>query len=129
MITLTYGVTSIELPADLAWADEFAWSAIAQRSEYTITGALAVEEAAKQAGRPITLEGDDVRAWVSRATLLTLQAWARLPGQTFTLSIHGTAYTVLWDQARGPIAAAPKSFYTDTDPADDYVVSLRFIEV
>ena len=130
MTTLTYGATTLTLPDDLPWTDEFSWPAVEQRTEYSITGALIVEASAKQSGRPITLTANENRGWISRATLLTLKAWAALPAQAFTLVINGGARVVAFDQQRGAIEAVtvlPQ--LTDTDAADEYIPTLRFIEV
>lgn len=128
--TLTHGVTTVTLPNDLLWTDEFGWPAVEQRTQYSITGALLVESAVKQAGRTITLAGGPSWAWIPRATLVTLQAWAALPAQQFSLVVRGeAARTVVFDQAGGPIAAQPVIDYSDPDGGDDYVVTIRFIEV
>lgn len=83
MPAITLG--GVTLPDDLQWTDEYAWSPVARASEYSLTGALIVEEAAKLAGRPITLGGD--WAWVSIATLTALRALAATPGWTGTLAL------------------------------------------
>lgn len=81
MPAITLG--GVTLPDDLQWTDEYAWSPVARASAYSLTGALIVEEATKQAGRPITLGGD--WAWVSIATLTALRALAATPGWIGTL--------------------------------------------
>lgn len=129
MTTLTYAATTLTLPDDLPWTDEFGWPAVEQRSEYSITGALIVEASAKLAGRPVTLTGNETRGWISRATLLTLKAWAALPAQAFTLVINGETLSVAFDQARGAVDATPLFSLVDTDAGDDYIPTLRFIEV
>lgn len=73
----------VTLPDDLQWTDEYAWSPVARASEYSLTGALIVEEAAKLAGRPITLGGE--WAWIGIATLTALRALAATAGWTGTL--------------------------------------------
>ena len=128
--TLTYGATTVTLPIDLLWTDEFSWPAVEQRTQYSITGALLVEAAVRQAGRTITLSGGPSWGWISRATLVTLQTWTELPGQQFALVVRGeAARTVMFDQSQQPIEAQPVIDYSDPDNADDYVVTLRFIEV
>lgn len=129
--TLTYGGTTVTLPTDLMWADEYAWRPVEQRSTYTITGALIVEAYAKQAGRSITLRGGADYAPVTRSTLEALRAWAAVPGRIFSLVLRGeTARTVAFDQAAGAIEAAPLIDYSDVDANDSYVsLVLRFIEV
>jgi hypothetical protein len=128
-ITLTYAATPLALPDDLLWRDEHDWRAVEQRQQYTITGALIVEAAAKQAGRTITLEGSDECAWIARSALGTLTTWAALAGQTFTLNLRGVNHTVVFDQDAGAISARPVWEVSDPDAADPYVVTLRFLKV
>lgn len=127
--TLTYVATTITLPEDMLWPDEYAWRAVEQRQEYTITGALIVEAATKLSGRRITLAADSGYAWMTRATLDTLFAWSALPGQTFTLLHRGVTRTVAFDHDAGAIDASQIIDYSDPDGADDYAVTLRFIQV
>lgn len=127
--TLTYGVTTLTLPVDLLWSDEFAWQAVEQRQEYTIAGALVIDATAKQAGRTITLSAGDDYAWMTRATLDTLRTWSLLPAQTFTLLYRGVTHSVIFDQSAGALDARPVIDYSDPDNTDDYAVTLRFIKV
>ncbi len=129
MKTLTYGATTLTLPDDLLWTDEFSWQAVEQRTEFSITGALIMEAAAKQAGRPVTLAGSQTRGWVTRTTLQTLKAWAALPAQAFTLVVNGGSLAVAFDQARGAVEAEPLFALVGVDANDDYIPTLRFIEV
>ena len=62
----------VELPEDLEWADEYTAWKVGQVVRYSLTGALIVQEAALQAGRPVTLQslelgGGDYAATVSLA--------------------------------------------------------------
>lgn len=129
MTTLTYTGTTLTLPDDLAWPDEFEWAAVEQRQQYTITGALIVEAAAKQAGRTITLEGGDDFAWVPLADLETLLAWKALPGQVFTLVLRGVTHSVVFDHEGRSVEARPVWDVSDPGPADPYIVTLRFLKV
>jgi hypothetical protein len=135
-ITLTHptaGVGSaplpLSLPAQLDWPDEFAWDQVEQVTTYTTTGALIVESAAKQTGRPITLQGSETRAWCERGPLLTLRQWASQPGQTFTLLLRGTTRTVVFDHAATALEASPIVDYADPENTDYYAVTLRFLEL
>ena len=128
--TLTYSGTTVVLPNDLIWADEYAWRQVDQRTTYTITGALIVEASARQSGRPITLRGGPDYAWVTRATLEALRAWAAVPARQFTLVLRGEApRTVAFDHAAGAIEAAQVCESSDVDSGDFYSLTLRFIEV
>jgi hypothetical protein len=129
MTTLTYSGTTLALPADLQWTDEYAWQPVEQRTRYTIFGAMRVEAAAKLAGRPITLAGGRNYAWIPRTTLETLRDWTALPAQTFALVYRGQAHTVVFDQARGPLQAEPILDYAEPAGGDFYVTTLRFLKV
>lgn len=129
MTTLTYGAITITLPDDLSWPDEYTWRAVAQSREHTLTGALVVESAVRQAGCPITLSGDDSGAWITRAVLDALLAASYLPGQQFTLTLRGVAYTVMFDHEAGAIDARPVWDVSDPTGSDFYVTTLRFFKV
>ena len=119
----------LTLPDALIWSDEFAWKQVEQTAEYTSTGALVLEAWAKQAGRPITLEGGVDYGWCLRGPLTTLNAWAAQAGQAFTLTRNGTAHAVVWNHEAGAIQAAPVIPYSDPLPADAYSLTLKFLEL
>ncbi len=125
--TLTYLSTTLTLPDTLSWPDEFGWTAVQQRREYSITGALIIDVATRQAGRPITLEGGDTRAWLQRSDVLQLQAWAQLPAASFTLALRGTNYAVRFDHLETAVDARPIFDEADPQSTDYYAVRLRFI--
>lgn len=133
--TLTYGATVLELPADLLWANEFRWSAVSQSVDRSITGALLVDVATRTGGRPITLAGKEDSAWIKRSGLATLEAWAALPGQEFTLNHNGVARTVIFDHGTAEESNAIKQVqpvvgFSDPDPSDDYCsLELCFLEI
>jgi len=67
---------SIDLPKDLQWTDEPNWGAVEQAVDYSLTGALMIQEGKKQKGRTITLVGADNMAWLTRGegeSLMTLR--------------------------------------------------------
>ena len=104
-ITLTYNGTTAALSDRLQWSDEFDWSPVEQATAYSTTGAFLVDVSLKQAGQPITLEGTDTNAWISRALCSTLQAWAALPGIQFDLVLRGVTHRVIFDHAQGGFSA------------------------
>ena len=62
-ITLARAGTTITLSDRLHWTDEFDWHPVEQATGYSTTGALLIDVATRQAGRPITLQGTDTQAW------------------------------------------------------------------
>lgn len=128
-VTLSNGATVLDLPSSLSWSDELSWSAVEQTQTYTTTGALLIEEATKQAGRPYTLEGSDDRAWCTRSLVLTLRSWADAPGAVLVLTIRGTPRNVTFDHQRGALEGFPVMFYEDGSVGadDNYVPTIRLI--
>jgi len=78
-------VFSIDLPKDLEWKDELNWGTVDQIVEYSLTGALLIQEGVKQKGRPITFTGKDNMAWITREQGLTLLAMRNTQGLVMTL--------------------------------------------
>lgn len=128
----------VALPDGLRWADEFAWSPRVQSTEWSITGALLVQEGEKQAGRPITLIGGRTWAWMTRVALLALQSQLdNAPGTGLTLVLHDSrSFQVIprMDES-GAIQASPLPRIGDSgfaDPSDDdwyYIDELRLLEI
>ncbi len=131
-ITLTHGDTTIVLPDDLAWVDEFSWSPVVQSQAYTTTGALLLEHGIKQAGRPITLEGSEDRAWCTRSLVQTLRDWAAVPGISLALVLRGVTYpAVTFNHEGGALEGLPVMFYDDGSWASDdfYYPTIRLIAI
>lgn len=89
---------SVALPGDLRWSDEFSWSVVARNAEWSLTGALLVQESIYLAGRTITLEGKSESIgyiWLERSVILALQALVATPLWTGTLTLaDGRTYPV-----------------------------------
>ncbi len=131
VITLSDGTTTIALDPDLYWEDEYTWSAVEQSVARSLTGAQIVQLGLRQAGRPITLRPeDDVSAWMSRAVMAQLQAWADIPGKRMTLTLRGTAHLVIGrHHDGGMIDARPLIHYADPADTDWVLATLRFLTV
>lgn len=128
-ITLTNGATSVALPDDLSWSDEFTWQQVLQSSEYTTTGALLLDAFSKQAGRPITLSGDTTFAWCQRGDLLTLRNWASQAGLMLTLTLRGVSRAVVFNHDAGALEAESVLGYSDPLDSDPYALTIRFLEL
>lgn len=136
-VSLTLAGTTIDLPDDMIWSDELAWSPVRQKKAYSIEGALIIDRIVLQAGRPITLIGNERRSWIPRSKLLALQAWASLiTDPTFTLHLRGVDRQVIFDldadtnAASGAVRGEPVYPYADPEDGDAYCsVELRFLEV
>lgn len=121
---------SISLHAQFVWADEFEWTALAQSDPvYTLTGAMDIQQGTKKAGRPITLNGDNV--WVSRAELAKLQELAQIPELVMTLTHpKGQSYQVIFGRPAID-GITPIKQYRPSDDSDDdkYRFHLHFLTV
>lgn len=130
MFTLTKDATTLTLPSDLLWTNEFDFAGVEQRRSYSVTGALILQSAAKQAGREIVLEGGANFAWAPRSVVETLYAWTLLPGQTFGLVIRGAAsINVKFNHEAGALRAVPVQDFSDPAADDFYQITLRFLKV
>ena len=130
-ITLTKAATTLTLPEALDWVDEFTWSPVQQTKAYTTTGALLIEEATRQSGRPITLQGSPNSTWCTRNLVIDLHTWSAAPNAVMTLVLRGVSRQVTFDHERGALEGLPVLFYADgsVDPADYYVPTIRFLEL
>lgn len=122
------------LPDDLLWTDEHAWSPAVASTSYLITGALLIQSALRQAGRPITLVGAPDMAWVTRATVEQLRAWAAIPvsaasGRFALTFADGRAFTVAFRHGDTPIESEPVLGIPARSGGDFYRLTLRFLEI
>lgn len=127
--TLTNGATTLTLPDDLLWPDEFDWNPVQATQAYSVAGALLIDRRSKLAGRPITLTGNVDYAWSTRATALTLQTWAAQTNPTLTLSYRGVSYSVAFDHTRQPLRVTPIVEYADPSSTDECFFTLSLIQI
>lgn len=112
----------------LRWSDELAWSAVAQSTDYGLTGALLVQEGTRSTGRPLTLSGGRERAWISRSDLLALHAMLESTAQR-VLTLHdGRQIPVIPRRdGDGPLKADSLREVADPDAGERYFIDqLRF---
>ena len=128
-ITLTYSGTTAHLGSRLLWPDEFRWSPVAQVVDTGTTGKPLVHVGLRQGGRPITLDGVESKAWITRALCETLQAWEALPGVVFALVLRGVTYSVIFDHEAGGFEATPVWRLADGQqtPEQVFVPTFRFL--
>lgn len=131
-IILTDGTTTINLNPDLFWSDELTYSPVAQTVDKSITGASIIQVAAEVDGRPITLENeDDSSGWMARSLIEQLRNWAAVPGQTLTLTLRDTPRLVVFrhQESGGALTVKPVVHFRDADATDNYLATLRFMEI
>ena len=122
------------LPDDLLWTDEHAWTPAVASTSYLITGALLIQSATRQAGRPITLVGAADMAWVTRSTVEQLRTWAAVPvgasAGRFELTLSDArSFTVAFRHADTPIESEPVLGFPARADTDFYRLTLRFLEL
>lgn len=125
---------TLTLPDDLLWSDEHSWSAAVASSSYLITGALLIQSATRQAGRPVTLVGAADMAWVTRSTVEQLRAWAAIAvsnnaGRLRLTFADGRSFTVAFRHAETAIEAEPVLGIPARANTDFYRLTIRFLEI
>lgn len=125
---------ALPLPDDLLWTDEHAWSPAVSAVSYLLTGALLVQSATRQAGRPITLVGPLDMAWVTLATVATLHNWAAAPfsassGRFELTFADGRVFTVAFRHNDTAIEAEPVLGFPAQSDTDFYRLSLRLMQL
>lgn len=125
---------ALPLPDDLLWTDEHAWSPAVTSVSYLLTGALLVQSAAKQAGRPITLVGPSDMAWVTRAAVNQLHGWAAAPlaagSGRFELTLRDArVFTVAFRHQEAAIEAEPVLGFPAQADTDFYRITLRLMQI
>lgn len=138
---MTATLAGIALPDDIQWTDEFTAWRVGQVIRPTLTGALIVQEAALQAGRPITLQGFDdggsrYVAPITLAQLNALRALEEIAGAApMTLVLLGAGETtrtfnVLFRRTDGPaIEARPIKYQIPAEAGDWFLATIRLIQV
>ena len=124
----------LTMPDDLLWSDEHAWTPAVASVSYLITGALMVQSALRQAGRPITLTGPIDMAWVQRFVISTLYDWASVPlgestGRFELTLLDARVFTVAFRHAEEPITAEPVTGYPARSESDHYRLTLRLMQI
>ena len=127
MITLARAGEVLTLSDRLLWTDEYAWTPVVTAQKWGTHGALIVHVGKRKAGRPITLDGRDSRAWIERTQCDQLNAWAALPGAEFSLVVRGQARTVLFlEFTADPVWRLEDG---EIDNQTVYVPLFKFLEV
>ena len=121
----------LTLHHDLLWTDEHSWSKTVASKTYSLTGALLVQVGTRKAGRHITLAPpSEEMAWLPRATVDTLHAWADIAGLVMTLQMdNGQTYNVQFRHDDGALESRPVKGFPSPDPADYFLATIRLMEI
>lgn len=119
---------TVQLPRGMVWIDELDYSPVQKELAHSTTGALLVDVATHQAGRPITLQAEDDAGWIPRSVLLDLHALALDATAQHQLQMaDGRTFAVIF--AQDAISARPLA-RPELPPAHyPYVATVRLIEV
>jgi hypothetical protein len=120
--TLQNGAETLTLP-DMLWEDEFNWQPVQGTVSYGGAGALHIQRAVKQAGRPMTLGGP----FLTLAQVQTLYAWSTSATAQLQLTLRGQAYAVVFTPNGTALEARPVFDQATYDAADPYRARIRFI--
>jgi len=128
MITLTLkdappGTVPLELSDRLLWTDEYAWNPVVIEARFGTTGAQMVHVGKRKAGQPITLDGKESAAWISRAQCDQFKAWAAIAGAAFDLRLRGVVSTVLFVQFQ----ADPVWQLLDSEHVGEHASELQYM--
>lgn len=123
---------SLSLSHDLLWNDEHSWSKVVSNTEYSLSGALIIESAVKQAGRFITLQPPEPEmAWHTRDILDQLLAWASIPDLQMRLTLDdGRVFVVVFRHQEAPvIESEPVTGIASSDPTSWWRFTLKLMEI
>lgn len=123
----------ILLDDELYPTDEHNWSPVVSTSSYSLTGALIIQQGVRQAGRPFTLQSQSDMGFLTRQTVNQLRAECAKVETAFWLDYIADSSVkrvkVMFDHGKNPIEASPVKGFISPRPDDDFLVTLRFIEV
>lgn len=124
--SLSDGVTTIYLPEEYLWVDEYSWAPPVHSSDYTLSGAQVIQTAVRLAGRPITLQGENDSGWIDITTLNQLHALASVEGKTMTLTLaDARSFQVMFNHDGGAVIDAKQI----ARGINTYYLTIRLIEV
>jgi len=127
-------LAEILLPDDLLWSDELNWVPLVGNESYALNGALIVEQAVKQAGRPMTMKYPDREmSWVTRETVEALRSWASVANKTYSLVFEypsdTRSFDVVFRHSEAAVEAEPVKGFPGHDDTDYFLPTIRFIQV
>ena len=123
---------AIQLEDGFFWSDEN-WAEIQQNQEYSVSGALIVQEGRKQAGRPITLQpANKTKGWIKLRDLNQLRQWQNLQEQ-FTLQFQWPhdqrRFNVIFNHKDNALESSTIKGTPATSLDTYFNVTMRFTEV
>lgn len=123
----------ISLSDELMWVDEFEWNSVKSNKDYTIAGALIIEQSKLLSGRPISLERPDNECGFStRGVVKKLREWSEIINQRYQLTLERgerRMFTVIFDHEK-PLKAEPVKGFVGKNTDDElWFCNLYFLEI
>lgn len=121
---------ALTLHAQYIWSDEYEWSPLKQSEpEYSLNGAMHVQQGTMLAGRPITLDCEYAR--IQRSDVELLQAWSAVPELELTLTHpDGRAFDVIFAaQALSDIVDIKNYKPSDKRPDDPMTANIHLMTI
>ena len=124
-------IGGITLDKDMTWEDEFTWSPLQVKSEYSITGHVVVQAWKRRTFRPLTLKGDQNHGWQQKTTVQALYALAHAAGDDLgpvahTVEVQGQTFQAIFDNSEGaPVDFTPVTWEPDTPTDFWYTGTIR----
>jgi len=129
-LTLDDGTTTITLPEDLEWTDEYAWDSVRQDVQPMIGGGVVISENLLLVGRTITLVSDN-DVWIRKSVIDELYTMLNSVDKQMTITLpDARTFTVMFDRSSGtPIEAKPLWRKRNQLTTDFYTLTIRLMEV
>jgi len=128
-LTLDDGVTTITLPDDLEWIDEYDHDPIGQDIQPMIGGGMIISENNITSGRLITLVSRD-GVWVLKSILDAVIVFKNTIDKQMTLTLpDARTFTVMFDRSSAPVEAVQLFEKRLPLPDDYYTLTLKLLEV
>ena len=126
---MTTTLNTVPLPDDLQWLDEFAPRVI-QSLKTTLDTAPHIVAVSRSKGIPISLRSWDDGAFVTRETVLLLQAAAEQAGLVMPLVLRGESFNVMFrHHENNAFTAEPIRQIANPGPDDLCRIALNLITV
>lgn len=121
MTTIVLG--GVTLHPDMIWRERFTDQKVAQSAKRTLGGALVVFAGSLHNGAPITLATAESTGYPTRAMVDAVRALAEVAGAQYTLSFHGTDYSVIFrpDESGGNAVVMEPLKKTNRPEAGDWM--------
>ena len=121
-------LNGLALPDDLLWSDKYDWTPTEQTETRTLTGALIIETAQKQGGRPITLTGSEDSGWATKIQVDAVFAMLSITTPMVLTLQDGTTFNVTFrNKDQNPIQAKPILAYQVQEDDDPYSLVIKLI--